>query len=162
MDLTFTPIDIENTVELCMRFRLDSYRESFGTDDLFYKENGANGEKYFEFLQKRHAQDPNYILHVWLGEKIIGQVEMGPLRDLPQCGYINLYYLIPEMREKGYGRQLDDYATAYLKGKGFTFMRLSVSSTNHRALRFYARTGWCDIGIRADRPHMRLMEKKLS
>jgi len=61
-----------------------------------------------------------------------------------------VYYLIPEVRGKGFSSELDNFATSYLKELGFKKARLSVSPTNLRAINFYTKNGWQDIGLRSE------------
>ena len=77
-------------------------------------------------------------------------------------GYVNLFYLIPSYRGRGLGRQLEQYAVAFLLGAGRQRLRLSVSATNRQAITFYLKHHWRDLGPRADRPDAHYMEKALT
>jgi len=44
-DLFFKPINFDSDTELCIRFREDSFLESFGTTEPFY-EKDATGNQY--------------------------------------------------------------------------------------------------------------------
>ncbi|MGE4132784.1 MAG: GNAT family N-acetyltransferase [Bdellovibrionales bacterium] len=74
---------------------------------------------------------------------------------------MNLYYLVPELRGQGFSNHLEEFAVSHLKSRGFTRARLSVSPSNVRAVRFYEKNGWRDMGPRPDHPEVRLMEKSL-
>jgi ribosomal protein S18 acetylase RimI-like enzyme len=74
-------------------------------------------------------------------------------------GYVNLFYLIPEFRGRGFGRQLDRYAANFFNQLGCQSARLSVSLTNQVAMRFYLRQGWIDLGQREDAPEVHYLEK---
>jgi len=71
-------------------------------------------------------------------------MELGRRKIEDEFGYVNLYYLIPEVRGKGFSLELDNFATSYLKELGFKKARLSVSPTNLRAINFYTKNGWQD------------------
>ena len=162
-ELSFRPIDLERHLDEVIAFRVDSYVCSFGEigREKFHKDNGPDGRKYLDWLTAKIQRDPNLAVHVWQGDRIIGQMELDALRTDPTIGYINLYYLIPKVRGTGVSKSLDDYAVRFLKSKGHTKARLSVSPSNPRAIRYYQRMGWVDLGQRADVPDVNFMEKSL-
>lgn len=128
---------------------------SFGNDQIFVEENGADASGYIEWLEARLAQFPAGHVHAWQGDEIVGQIEMiiGP-----RGGYINLFYLRPESRGQGLSDELHDYAVALFRRHGVGLAGLSVSPTNLRAVRYYQRHGWRDRGPRPGAPHVREME----
>ena len=159
--LQFKPIDLVANRELCIQFRMDSYVVSFGEASQFYKDGGADGAGYIHWLWAKLDKHPGSAVHIWEGDTIIGQMELGVLKDEPEVGNVNLYYLIPEKRGLGYSAHLDAYAVQYLKSRGLKKSRLSVSPTNTRAVKFYEKNGWKDIGPRPVTPVVHWMEKVL-
>lgn len=157
--LTFKPIDLAKTLDLVIRFRADSFVVSFGDADRFYEADGKGDERYLGWLQEKIAKDHNSVVHVLDGDTIIGQIEMARLRDDQTVGYVNLYYLRPERRGEGLGAQLDEHAGAYFRSIGLRRARLSVSPANKRAVRFYEKMGWVDLGPRPGHPEVHYMEK---
>ena len=154
--LLFKPIDLSLNRQTAVLFREDAFACSFGskpTRDVF------EPEKYLDWLQVKLSKDPRSAVHVWQGERIVGQLELGRLAAGLLLGYVNLYYLIPEVRGTGIARELDDYAVGYFRILGLTGAQLSVSPTNQRAIRYYERSGWKDLGVRTDAPEVNLMEK---
>ena len=111
--LHFHPIDLSRHGELAIEFRRDSYVCSFGDDQIFVEENGADGSGYLEWLRLRLAQFPEGHVHAWRGDEIVGQIEM---MIGSRAGYINLFYLRPDARGFGLGDELHDYAVAVLLG----------------------------------------------
>lgn len=156
-DLSFKPIDLKADADVCVQFRRDSFICSFGTDG-FFDEAGPNGVEYLQRLRQRQARFPDGYVHVWSRDKIIGQMEMQILAE-PRIGYVNLFYLIPEMRGSGAATALHAYAMAFCARQGVQLVRLSVSPTNVRAIAFYRKHGWRDIGPRPGRENMNLMER---
>ncbi len=134
---------------------------SFGSAERFYEADGKGDERYLVWLRERMQSIPGSCVHVWSGETVMGQMEMGQFKDDPQMGYVNLYYLVPAWRNRGLGRRLDEYATAFLHGLGFRAARLNVSPTNAHAIRFYLRNGWRDLGPSSRHPEVHDMEKTL-
>jgi len=142
--------------QVCVRFRLDAFICSFDQDGL-YEQAGPNGIVYLEKLRQRQAKFPDGYVHVWQGGKIIGQMEMQIVEE-PPIGYVNLFYLVPEMRSSVVAHALHAYAMAFCAGQHVQPARLSVSPTNQRAISFYQIHGWCDMGPRPEKEEVNLME----
>jgi ribosomal protein S18 acetylase RimI-like enzyme len=152
----FKTIDLDEHALLCVTFRRDSYLCSFG-EDSFFKEAGPNGAHYIEILRSRIAKFPDGYVHAWHGDKIVGQMEMQILEE-PRRGYINLFYLMEDMRGKGVSQELHNYAMEFMRHHGVEIAQLSVSPTNARALAFYHKHAWRDLGLRPGRDNVHLME----
>jgi RimJ/RimL family protein N-acetyltransferase len=159
--LDFRPIDLEHHRDIVLQFRADSFVVSFGNADRFYEDDGKGDERYVTWLQEKIASDPNSVVHVFDGDKIVGQIEMARFRNDANVGYVNLYYLTPDRRGDGLGAQLDSHATNYFRSLGLSRARLSVSPTNVRAVRFYEKMGWINLGPREGHPEVNYMEKIL-
>lgn len=157
----FETVNLDADFQTCILFREDSFVVSFGSADKFYEADGLGAERYIEFLRNKIKKDKDSVVHVWAGNEIIGQIEMGTLRGDPSCGYVNLFYLRPDMRGKGFGIQLDNHAMSYFKKLGCNTAKLSVSPSNIQALNFYKKMGWQDLGARPDHPEVHFMRKSL-
>jgi ribosomal protein S18 acetylase RimI-like enzyme len=70
-----------------------------------------------------------------------------------------VFYVAPAWRGKGVADEIEEFVAAWFIARGFRSARLSVSPTNVRAVRFYLRRGWCDLGSRDDKPALHNMEK---
>jgi ribosomal protein S18 acetylase RimI-like enzyme len=112
-----------------------------------------------DWLKDKIENDPRSVAHAVVGDQTVGQLELGLLRGDATYGYVNLYYLAPEFRGKGFGKQLDEYAMSYFKSLGLSRARLSVSPTNRHAFEFYKKIGWKDLGPREGHPEVHFMEK---
>jgi GNAT superfamily N-acetyltransferase len=157
--LQFQPIDLAQHQELCLQFRADSFVCSFGSAERFYNEDGSGAAEYLHWLNRRMKEIPNSCVHVWQAGRIIGQLEMRRWKPDPEVGYVNLFYLIPKYRAQGLGQQLDQYAADFFAQLGCRAARLSASPTNGRAMRFYLKQGWVDLGPRADVPEVHYLQK---
>jgi GNAT superfamily N-acetyltransferase len=158
-NLKFKPINLDQYQDLCIRFRADSFVCSFGSVEQFYQADGNGAERYLKWLKQRIAEIPNSCVHLWEGERIIGQIEMGRWKQDANVGYINLFYLIPEFRGQGLGQHLDQSAAHFFKHLGCQSARLSVSPANRGAMCFYLKHGWVDLGQREDAPEVHYLEK---
>lgn len=157
--LRFRPIEIEQTKELCIRFRADSFVCSFGSDERFYEEDGCGDKRYIHWLKQRVSDIPGSCVHVFKDARIIGQVEMRRWKEDPNIGYVNLFYLIPECRGQGLGAQLDEYTASFFQRLSCKSAILSVSPMNIDAMNFYMKRGWVDIGSREDAPEVHYLKK---
>ena len=143
-DLTFHTIDLERDAAVAVAFRRDAYRVVSGSEQRF---DEVIGEKaYLKWLDNRIRRSPMGQVHVWLDDEIVGQIEARQQRNARDCGFVNLYYLAPSWRGRGFGRALDAYATAYFTSIGVTNLSLNVMETNQRAFRFYLNQGWKPCG----------------
>jgi GNAT superfamily N-acetyltransferase len=156
----FRPIDFAAHAAVCVALRRDSFICSFGKDS-FFEEAGPNGDHYIERLKLRAAKFPDGYVHVWRGDQIIGQMEMQIL-DNPRVGYVNLFYLVEPYRGAGLSGELQDYAMEFCARHGTRIARLSVSPTNVRALAYYRKHGWRDLGPRPGHENVHLMERDIS
>ena len=159
--LTFKPIDIHKHFDLCVEFRADAFRISFGSDVDVYGTDNEGVKRYRQWLKQKMADIPNSCVHAWHSGQIVGQIEMGKWKVNPAIGYVNLFYLIPAYRGQGFSNQLNAHAVNFLKQLGFRTARLCVSPTNVRAVRFYEKHEWQDVGVRPDQPNVRYMEQQL-
>lgn len=155
-DLRFCTIDLLRDAELAVAFRRDSYVCSFGSDEAF-----GEVDSYLDWLRDRIALQPRGHVHVWQGQSIIGQLEMLIQPTTPVRGYINLFYLVPAARGRGFGDALHDYAFEFMRAGAATLARLSVSPGNARAISYYLKHSWRDLGLCAADNSVRLMELAL-
>lgn len=149
------PIDVARDGATCVAFRRDMYVASFGTIEGFDAE--LSDADYLEQLAARSAQLPEGNMHLWEGERIVGQTEMR-FDEMPDTGYVSLFYLAPEHRGQGLGCMLHDHAVKVFRARGMGRIRLSVSARNAAAIAFYRRLGWVSLGPRPHRMPMELME----
>ena len=75
--LMFNPIDLHRDSDICVRFRADSFFTSFGDTVGFYSENGTDGATYIKWLEAKLANDNWSCVHLWDGNEIVGQIELG-------------------------------------------------------------------------------------
>ena len=155
---TIEPMDLQRSAELCVTLRRDSYVCSFGDEAAFIRENGADGSGYLEWLRPRVAEFPAGHVHVWRGPDIVGQMEMRVREGVPAFLYVNLFYVIPGERGKGVGEVLHRYAVDLCRAEGVSVARLSVSPSNQRALAYYRKHGWQDLGPHPAKPGVHAME----
>jgi len=120
----------------------DAYVCSFGSDAQFdtHFESDAG---YLAWLRGRTA------LHVWRGAAVVGQLEVA-LRAHPEPSYVSLFYLVEAERGTGAGDAIHAHVVALLRGHRSLIADLHVSPTNARALRYYRKHAWNDLGLEAN------------
>lgn len=158
MNLEFLPIDLSHHTAVCIQFAEDMQVYNFGSAAQFHGSDGKGAERYIERLRAQLSADPESGLHVWQDSEIVGQLILGRFIDL-SIGYISVFYVIPAERGRQVANVMEAYAADWFRKRGFASARLSVAPTNVRAMRFYRRHGWEDLGARADKPELHNMEK---
>ncbi len=160
-DFSFKPIEIDKDGDTAVRFQVDAYNISFGDSQGFFDKFGNNGEGYLHWLKGLEKFDPYSAVHLWNDGEIVGQIELGTFKEDTSMGYVYLYYLSPDARGKGIGKLLDKYATSYFRSHGLRRVRLSVTTKNESALKFYKQLNWRLIGEDSQRPGVLVMEKSI-
>lgn len=140
--LSFITIDINDDREKVIEFRKDSFLISFGEISGFGDER-----EYLNWLEEKISNYPDGFVMVKKGDNVVGQLEL-TIRQYEdrEIGYVNLYYLIPESRCRGMGKQLHQYALNFFKNHNVNEYHLRVSPTNTNALKFYKKLGMEEIG----------------
>jgi ribosomal protein S18 acetylase RimI-like enzyme len=156
LELVFKPIDFDAHSQVCIAFRRDTFISGFGWDGFLAKE-GANGEKYLERLRMHSSLFPDGNVHAWNNGEIVGQLEMRIL-DNPRRGHVSLFYLAQHLRGSGAGDDLQRYAMRFMRSTGVDLVQLNVSPTNTRALHYYRKHGWKDLGPSPGRDDVHLMQ----
>lgn len=158
LDLHFKPIDLQQHADLCLKFIEDTHLCSFGSMEGFEAEGEQGPQRFIDRIAAKLSADPESCLHVWKGDTVVGQLNFGTFVG-PSIGYISHFYVTPEWRGTGVASKMESYAGRHLRRRGFRSARLSVTATNVRAIRFYQKHGWRDLGPREDRPLAHNMEK---
>lgn len=158
MELEFRPVDLLRHTGLCISFAEDMDMCSFGTASQFHGTDSLGAARYIERMQAKLDADPEICLHVWYNDEVVGQLNLGHFIN-PSVGYIHVFYVVLHWRGQGIADRMEAYAGEWFRQRQFTSARLSVSPQNIRAMRFYSRRGWQDLGPRADKPEMHNMEK---
>lgn len=135
MGITFAKIEPSQS-DLVARFRKDAHIVSYGNDQGFDK------DAYINFALKGAEKFPEGFVLVLLNGKAIGQMELQIKQNGKNFGFINLFYLVPEYRGKGFSHYLNEYATNYFKENDCSYCLLRVERNNHRAIRFYEKSGF--------------------
>ena len=158
--LIFRTIDVDRDGATCIAFSRDAFVCSFGSDERFLAEAGPGFRAHLDALRRDVQREPGGFVHVWSDGEIVGEIliRLPPEEDQ---GYVSLLYLKAEHRGTGTADELHTYVESYFRDRGRRRLRLSVSPTNVRAIRFYTRHGWKDCGPRPGNEHVNSMELEL-
>ena len=157
--ISFREVDVDRDADVCVRFRADSFAESFGSAERFYQSAGEKGRDYLAGLRAKNHDWPGSCVHAWLDDEIIGQVEMRREAGDRSRAHVLLYYLRPDMRGQGFAAELDAYVLRSCRAAGIRRITLRVSPTNARAMAFYRRQGWRDLGPDPQHCDVHVMER---
>jgi ribosomal protein S18 acetylase RimI-like enzyme len=157
--LRFREINVDQDAEICIEFRAESFVESFGSAERFYRAAGQGAKDYLDGLRSKNRDWPGSCVHAWLGDQIVGQVEVRRDRTDPSRAHVLLYYLRSDLRGRGLGEQIDAYVRGLFRSAGVHTATLRVSPTNVRAMAFYRKRGWHDEGPDSEHPGVHIMER---
>jgi ribosomal protein S18 acetylase RimI-like enzyme len=122
---------------MIIKFRKDSYVVSFGSEEGFGDEMA-----YINRIKERVNKFPDGQVIIEEDKEPIGQMELQIQEyNETEIGYVNLFYLIPEYRSKGHGKELIRYAERFFRQYNVSEYHLRVSQTNQRAIRLYNNSG---------------------
>lgn len=133
--LTFRPIDPDADRSHVLAAYRDTHRVSFGDDRT------CSTKTYLPWLRSRVEEFPDGHVLTFLGKRCIGQMELQVPYGLT-TGYVNLYYVAPAFRGKGFGRAMHGRAEEYFRSWQADRIELDVSATNTRAVGFYRHLGY--------------------
>lgn len=124
---------------------------------------GFSPAPYYDAALLHHREDNGAVLRIYLGDKIIGLLDMDTRRgEHAGYGWISLIYLAPDYRAKGYGIQILARALSLYSAMGRNALRLHVAEENKAALAFYKKYGFEVISAEnGGAGRLLLMEKKL-
>lgn len=141
--MRFEPIHVSKHRKFIIPFRRDSFILSFGSDKDF-----GNIEEYLDWVKTKSKLFPDGFVLAIDNEIPIGQLEL-TIKEYngSKIGYVNLYYLIPEKRGMGLGKELHQFALNFFGNYGVKEYHLRVSPSNKNAINFYRKSGMQEIGL---------------
>lgn len=135
--LTLRTIDPVRDADLCAANHYDACLASFGENARY-----EGRDAYLKWLRGRVDEYPEgFVLAFGRRDRFVGQLELQVPYGLT-TGYVNLFYVSPDVRGRGFGRQLHAYAERYFRSWDAEVAELHVSPQNIRAIRFYRTLGY--------------------
>ena len=143
----------------------DIYEKSYADAWLAAHGNlrGFEADTYFRAACEHYIHDSEAIMLLYEGETFAGLIDLDTQRGAHAgYGWITLFYLCPEYRNRGLGVQLLGRAVAKYKKLGRRSIRLHVAEDNKPALAFYHANGFEELSrTPGAQAQLLLMEKKL-
>ena len=134
--LTYRRIDPVADAAVAVSHHYDACVASFGDDSRY-----EGRERYLAFLRRQVEEFPDGCVLAFERGQCVGQMELQVPYGLA-VGYVNLYYVTPPFRGRGYGRLMHEYAERYFRSWEASRVELHVSPTNERAVAFYRGLGY--------------------
>jgi GNAT superfamily N-acetyltransferase len=92
------------------------------------------------------ANDPETGMVAYLGENPVGIVTLEEHEDGGgKLTWVRFFYVAPEFRGMGIGKQLLKYAENFARKRGHSSIRLRSSALNSNAINFYKRGGFVHV-----------------
>lgn len=108
-------------------------------DGAIRKTNAGRLALYNRVLSAEHSE------YIALSDGVpAGLMRLIPCRDpdMPDAGEVGAIYLHPDFWDRGFGREMMDFALRTLKAQGFSTIALWVLEENLRARKFYEKCGF--------------------
>ena len=134
--LSYRTIDPVADADFAVLAYLDACRASYGNDESF-----PGRAKHLAWLRSRVEEFPDGHLLALLDGRPVGQMELQVPYGLPE-GYVNLFYVAPELRGLGFARRMHEHAERYFRSWEASVIELHVSGRNERAMGFYRSLGY--------------------
>ncbi len=155
-ELRFVPMDIKNEKK---RY-ISCYREIW--ESLYGDLNGfGDGSNFWRAAVADSKKDRFAISDAYIGEDQVGFIELN--LDNDEYGNIVFCYMRPEYRNLGMGIQLIGQSVSVARKYGKQRVRLNVSDKNIRAMNFYKKYGFKQVGVtQGSHGSLVVMEKNIS
>lgn len=141
----------------CRNFSTDAFVASFGNVDRME----PAGFDWNDWFARKVAAFPEGNLLALRGAIPVGHISLD-VELHERTAQFHLLYVIPEERGSGVADQLHDYALALCARFGVQRASLNVSPSNLRAVHFYRRHSWIDLGPRPGHEYVHVMELRLA
>ncbi|MDR2360594.1 MAG: GNAT family N-acetyltransferase [Oscillospiraceae bacterium] len=135
--MQFIPLIPEDYREFFDAAHRETSRLTYGTvlSDTQLEGEYARSLKYAK-------TDPHLSVIALLDGKPVGICQLEVREYGEKYGWVHFYYIAPEERGKGYGKQLVEYSAKYFRKLGLAQMFLKVGIPNVNAEMFYKRVGF--------------------
>ncbi len=134
--LDYRRIELPRDADVVVAHYLDAMAATFGHHRRF-----SGRQRHLQWIRSKIEEFPDGFVLVYLAEQCVGQLQLQVPYGLT-TGYVNLFYVSPDFRRQGFGRQLHLYADRYFRSWEATEVQLHVSPTNVAAVAFYRALGY--------------------
>jgi ribosomal protein S18 acetylase RimI-like enzyme len=153
--LTYRTIRLPQDSARAITYHRDACRATFGDGE--FEHHLERPGRYLKNLAARLEEFPEGHLLAFAADRCVGQLELQVPYGM-SVGYVNLFYIAPALRRRGYGRLLQARAEQYFRSWEASEIELHVSPLNVAAVRFYEAVGYA---LSVEEGDMLLMAKRL-
>jgi ribosomal protein S18 acetylase RimI-like enzyme len=153
--LTFRTIDPQADAAQAYAAYADACRASFGSEAT-----PSDFAAHARWLRARVEEFPDGHVLAYDGGRCVGQLEIQVPYGMT-TGYVNLFWVTPELRGHGYGRRLQEYAERYCRSWEADRIELDVSPDNAAAVGFYRHLGYRFVHIAGEQARLWRMAKRV-
>jgi ribosomal protein S18 acetylase RimI-like enzyme len=153
--LTYRTIRLPQDSARAIASHRDACRATFGEGE--FERHLERPGRYLKNLARRVEEFPEGHLLAFAGDRCVGQLELQVPYGM-SVGYVNLFYVAPAVRRRGYGRLMQARAEQYFRSWEANEIELHVSPLNVAAVRFYEAVGY---RVCAEEGDMLLMGKRV-
>lgn len=156
-NLRIVPIDLDTEADWYLQSYAETWRAAHGSL------HGFQPEPYLAAAKRHVQQHPQALMKAMRFDEPIGVVELDTQRGVREnTGWICLCYIKEQYRGKSYGLQLLGHAISLYHHLGRRALQLCVASDNDRAIRFYQRCEFQEVGrSQGVLTPLLIMEKKI-
>ncbi len=143
MALKLVSVDLRTQLEQCLDFRRDAHKISHGSEQGF---SDKEATAWFRSLASTNSRG---FVMVYRESECIGMCEFNArwkLINKRYCAYINLFYIVPAYRGRGFGKGTHELVVQQLRDDGCAEARLRYIPGNDLAENFYLKNGWMKLG----------------
>lgn len=125
---------------MIIKFRKDTHEVGWEMSTRF------DSISYIQRMEERIHKFPDGQLIIEDSGKPIGQVGFDIQEyNGKEIGYVNIFYLIPEYRGRGIGKEIIQYVEDFFTKSNVSEYHLRVSSRNEKAINLYTKIGMIKI-----------------
>lgn len=149
MQLSLTPVT-EDDLALAAVFKRRTCVVAMGDDTFF--EQWFPATRPYSMFARTYMDDPRALIALaWMYGTAIGLLEarVRTDEDGAEVGWVNNYYLEPEWRGQGLGRQMEECAMSFFRTHQLSRAGLRTHPDS-QAMGFYTHMGWGDPKVDRD------------
>lgn len=140
-NLWFRPLDFSAESELYYQARREAWTAVHHTLERF------DGDGFLRDARNQSRREPASVVCAMQEDRAVGILQIDPAQNSELgAGHIAFYYIVPELRSKGYGVQLLGQAVSTFRPLGRDRLRLCCAPENTVAQSFYQKYGFHKVG----------------
>ncbi|MDQ6828466.1 MAG: GNAT family N-acetyltransferase, partial [Gemmatimonadota bacterium] len=134
-----------NDAEALAEFADKTFRAAFAIDNTPEDMEAYASAAFGDAHQREEIEDPaGIVLLAQRGDELVGYAHLRQSPDAPI--QLERFYVAPELKGRGVAQTLMDEVLAAASARGARTIRLGVWERNPRAIAFYRKCGFVEVG----------------